>query len=303
MQLSLIVLFAGAGAACVQAQTRPAITGISHIAVYSTDAAATQHFYADELGGKKMPDPESPQGTCYYFSSIQYVEVLPVPAGQGISRLAHIGYVTVDAEGLRTYVAAHGFASATEVKTGTDGSKWFSVPDPEGNVVEFVQPADPKAAPMPGVMSSRMIHVGFMVRSRAAEDKFYRDLLGFRPYWFGAMHPEKLDWVSEQTPEGHDWLEYMLVGDGSDTPLDHVDARELGVLNHFSLGVANMEQAFTRLFAEDRLSPRHDGPQVGRDGKWQANLYDPDQVRVEFMEFQPSAKPCCSSFTADSPLN
>ena len=46
---------------------------------------------------------------------------------------------------------------------------------------------------------------------------------------------------------------------------------------------------------------RHDGPQMGLDGKWQANLYDPDGTRVELMEFQPVIKPCCSSFTADSP--
>ena len=55
-----------------------------------------------------------------------------------------------------------------------------------------------------------MIHVGFLVHSREAEDKFYRDLLGFRPYWFGGMHDDKIDWVSQQVPDGHDWLEYML---------------------------------------------------------------------------------------------
>ena len=42
-----------------------------------------------------------------------------------------------------------------------------------------------------------------------------------------------------------------------------------------------MEKAVTTLYAEDRLSPRHDGPQMGKDGKWQANLYDPDGTRVE----------------------
>src|SRR4051812_15453310 len=81
-----------------------------------------------------------------------------------------------------------------------------------------------------------------------------------------------------------------------------VDQRQLGVLNHFSIGVPNMEEAVTTLYREDRLSPRHDGPQMGLDGKWQANLYDPDGTRVELMEFQPVMKPCCSAFTADSPV-
>jgi len=41
--------------------------------------------------------------------------------------------------------------------------------------------------------------------------------------------------------------------------------------------------------------------QMGKDGKWQANFYDPDGTRVELMEFQPVMAPCCSAFTAESP--
>ena len=155
----------------------------------------------------------------------------------------------------------------------------------------------------PAGVSSRVIHVGFLVHNKAAEDAFFKDALGFRPYWFGAMQPGSVDWVSEQVPDGHDWLEYMLVGDGSDTPVAKVDQRALGVLNHFSLGVPNMEQAMTTLISAQRVSPRHDGPQMGKDGKWQANFYDPDGTRVEFMEFQPVMKPCCSPFTASSPAD
>jgi hypothetical protein len=42
---------------------------------------------------------------------------------------------------------------------------------------------------------------------------------------------------------------------------------------------------------------------MGRDGKWQYNLWDPDDVRVELMEYSASEKPCCSEFTAISPTN
>jgi hypothetical protein len=112
-----------------------------------------------------------------------------------------------------------------------------------------------------------------------------------------------VDWVSQQTPDGRDWLEYMMVGPGSDVPQEKVDARQLGVLNHLSLGVPNMQTAVTMLYREDRLGARHDGPQMGLDGKWQANLYDPDGTRVELMEFQPVTKPCCSPFTADGPVS
>jgi catechol 2,3-dioxygenase-like lactoylglutathione lyase family enzyme len=285
-------------------QKRPPITGISHMAVYTSDPVAAEHFYADELGAAKETDPENPKGTVYRFSERQYVEVLPLPAGHGISRLDHVGFVTTDATALHGYLAGKGYQTIEAVQTGSDGGKYFFTRDPEGNRVEFVEPAAHPVRASAALVSPRIIHVGFLVKDRAAEDRFYSELLGFRPYWYGAMHEGKVDWVSQQVPDGHDWLEYMMAGPGSDTPdANKVDARQLGVMNHFSLGVPNMEKAVTALYADDRIrySPRHDGPQMGKDGKWQANLYDPDGTRVELMEFQPVIKPCCSAFTANSP--
>jgi catechol 2,3-dioxygenase-like lactoylglutathione lyase family enzyme len=286
------------------APKRPAITGISHMCVYASNLGASDHFYATDLGAAKAPDPQNPKGTRYYFSPTQFVEVLPLPTGQDISRMACVAYNTADAKGLLEYLRASGVNGASEVHEDSDGTRWFDVKDPEGNEVQFVQPGRPIEMPVDAKpIGTRIIHMGHLVHSREAEDRFYKDALGFRPYWFGAKQPDKIDWVSQQVPDGHDWLEYMLVGDGSDTPLSKVDQRQLGVLNHFSIGVRNMEQAVTTLIGEDRLSPRHDGPQMGRDGKWQANLYDPDGTRVELMEFQPVTKPCCSPFTADSPVD
>ena len=40
---------------------------------------------------------------------------------------------------------------------------------------------------------------------------------------------------------------------------------------------------------------------MGRDGKWQLNLYDPDFTRIELMEFKPIEKPCCSEFQGRHP--
>ncbi|MGN6375326.1 MAG: VOC family protein [Sphingomonas sp.] len=277
---------------------RPAITGISHLAVYSADPAASARFYTASLGARRGPDPENSRGARYYFSPTQFVEVLPLPAGHGLDRLAHVAYQTSDAAAMRAYLAAHG-VTVSAVAQG-DGSRWVTTHDPEGNTVQFVETTSPVPA-VEGAISTHMIHAGYMVHDRAAEDRFYRDLLGFRPYWYGAMKAGAVDWVSQQVPDGHDWLEYMLVGPGSTTPLDHIDHNELGVLDHLSLGVTNMEAAVTTLINGDRLRPRHDGPQMGRDGKWQANLYDPDGTRVELMEFQPVTKPCCSPFTAASP--
>jgi len=297
------LLVLGAGSSDMAAQgTRPAVIGISHMCVYAKDIAASDYFYAHILGATKGSDPQDSTGVRYYFSATQFVEVLPLPVEHTISRMGCVAYNTTDAARMRHWIEGRGVGKPSELKTGADGSRWFDVKDPEGNEIQFVQSGKPPsldAAVKP--ISTRIIHVGYLVHNRAEEDRFYKDALGFRPYWFGAMQPGKVDWISQQVPDGHDWLEYMMVGEGSDVPLDRVNQGELGVLNHFSLGVVNMERAVTILMQQDRLSPRHDGPQMGKDGKWQANLYDPDGTRVELMEFQPVMKPCCSEFTAPSP--
>jgi catechol 2,3-dioxygenase-like lactoylglutathione lyase family enzyme len=302
--LRYALILIGATPWALAQQDRPAITGISHMCIFSHDLGATDNFYAHILGATKGADPQDPAGIRYYLSPTQFVEVLPLPPEHTISRMACVAYNTADASALRLYLRAHGVDNTSELRNGSDGSRWFDAKDPEGNEVQFIQSGRaPVLPPSAQPIANRIIHVGYLVHSRDAEDRFYREVLGFRPYWFGAMQPDHVDWISQQVPDGHDWLEYMMVGDGSDSPVSRVDERQLGVLNHFSLGVRNMEEAVTTLIQQDRLSPRHDGPQMGKDGKWQANLYDPDGTRVELMEFQPVTKPCCSPFTAESPTN
>ncbi|HEX4039254.1 MAG TPA: VOC family protein [Acidobacteriaceae bacterium] len=288
------------------AQTRPAIIGVSHIAVYASDAAAAGHFYAQQLGLRKAPDPERADGACYYVNREQYVEVLPLPAGAGDNRLDHIAWMTRDADALRRYLGSHAITIPDTIQHGSDGSLWFEVTDPEANKVEFVQPpaalltesAERLTVAGADPIGRRMIHVGMVVHDRAKEDTFYRDILGFRPYWFGGMHEDRPQWVSQQVPDGRDWLEYMLPTQSDPSPLPQ---KTMGVMNHFSIAVANMEETVTTLYSGDRLGDTPARPQIGRDGKWQFNLYDPDGTRAELMEYSAAAKPCCSEFTAADP--
>lgn len=294
----------GIGALASHAQERPKITGISHLAVYTSDAAATDHYYREVIGAAKQPDPENPAGVKYALSATQYVEVLPLPANAGINRMDHAALNTSDAEGMRKYLAAKGWKTPASVTKVKDGSRRFAVNDPEGNKIEFVQPpASAKPIDAPKVIGNHVIHVGFLVHSREAEDKFYRDLLGFRPYWYGGMTDAKTDWVSQQVPDGHDWVEYMLSGGpGTGIPAS-MSQQTLGVLDHFAVGEHSVPDTFKKMVAENRLgNGRHDqAPKIGKDGKYQFNLYDPDGIRAELMNFKATEKPCCSPFTADDP--
>jgi catechol 2,3-dioxygenase-like lactoylglutathione lyase family enzyme len=140
-----------------------------------------------------------------------------------------------------------------------------------------------------------LIHVGFVVGDSTRMDAFYREVLGFRPYWHGGMQPGRTDWVSLQVPDGRDWLEYML-----HVPPD-ASHHTLGVMNHVSLGVENMDSTEALLKATGWTPHGEEHKQMGLDGKYQLNVFDPDDVRVEFMAFTPSQDPCCSPFTGPHP--
>ena len=98
------------------------------------------------------------------------------------------------------------------------------------------------------------------------------------------MTDERTDWVDMRVPEGSDWLEYML-----NQP--HPSVRTRGVMNHLALGVPSAAKAYEKVAAVAKEKPK-----IGRDGKWQLNLYDPDLTRAELMEPAPVQKPCCSDF-------
>jgi catechol 2,3-dioxygenase-like lactoylglutathione lyase family enzyme len=297
-----LIAFVAAAAVAQNPPARPKITGISHLAVYTSDPAATERYYTVIVGAAKLPDPENPQGARYALSPIQFIEVLPLPAGQGVNRLDHAAFNTESADGMRRYLAAKGWKTPAHVVKGSDGSRWFEVLDPEGNKIQFVEPpAHPKPVNATNAIGHHIIHVGFLVHDRGAEDKFYRDLLGFRPYWWGGREG-KVEWVSQQVPEGHDWLEYMLAaGPGTGIPAS-MSQNTLGVLDHFSIGVASVPDAYKVLQAGNRLDGRHDqAPKIGLDGKYQFNMYDPDGIRTEVMNFHATEKPCCSEFTAEDP--
>jgi hypothetical protein len=98
------------------------------------------------------------------------------------------------------------------------------------------------------------------------------------------MTDTRADWVDMRVPDGTDWLEYMM-NLRDETP------HTLGVMNHLALGVPSTQAGFETVVSRG-LNP--DKPKIGRDGKWQLNLYDPNLTRVELMEPKPVEKPCCS---------
>jgi catechol 2,3-dioxygenase-like lactoylglutathione lyase family enzyme len=278
-----------------QPPNRPRITGIDHVSFYTTDPEGVKQLYPGTLGLASAAPLES-GGLVRYIVGKQWVGYSTAPDAKSSDRMDHVAFTTDDLTALRTYLAANG-VKVPAIEERSDHSLGFTVLDPEGHRIEFVERSKKEAvAPVPeSAVSRHMIHTGFVVHKRDAEDHFYRDLLGFRPYWHGGMQPGETDWVSLQVPDGTDWLEYML------RQPEHPDQRTNGVMNHISLGVADMKKAQAMLESHGWKPHGAEKAQMGKDGKWQLNLFDPDLTRIELMEFKPVEKPCCSDFTAPHP--
>jgi catechol 2,3-dioxygenase-like lactoylglutathione lyase family enzyme len=255
-------------AASLFAQTRPPIIGVAHVALKTNDLAAARQFYGHDLG---LAEPGL---GIFKVNDHQSIKLSGSLKDDAEDRLTNIAFETTNAKQLRDYLASRG------VKVSLSGMT-LSVKDPEGRAIEFVQ----YESLLNAGTSQRIIHAGFIVQDRAAEDRFYKDILGFTEMWHGGKTDTEISWVDMRVPDGDDWLEYMLnVHDP--TP------KTRGVMNHLALGVPNMEAAYKSL--TDRGVNLTEKPKIGRDGKWQLNLYDPNLTRVELMEPKPVETPCCS---------
>ncbi len=275
--------------------SRPPIVGVAHIGLKTSDINAADNFYGHVLGYDHF-SLDKPTGglmlNYYKVNDHQYIEIFPTLANPTEDRLSHIAFETTNIQQLRDYLAAHGVKVPATLKPGLDKNLSMMIKDPEGHNVEFVQY-------MPGSLhsnnfgkflaatriSQRMIHVGITVQDREAADRFYKDTLGFKMIWYGGMTNDKTDWVDMRVPDGTDWLEYML-------NVHSPSPKQLGVMHHFALGVDSIQPAYKTVMSRG-YNPQQP-PKIGRDGKWQLNLYDPDLTRAELMEFKPVETPCCS---------
>jgi len=273
---------------------RPHILGIDHVAFFTTAPEGVKKLYGDVLGLASVA-PVEPGATLQYMIGKQWVGFRPAPDPKSTDRMDHVALATDNIVALRKYLTAQGI-KVPQIQGRSDHSLFFVVNDPEGHTLEFVERGKSEAAaPAASAVSRHMIHAGFLVYKQQSEDHFYREILGFRPYWHGGMKDDETDWLALQVPDGTDWVEYML------NQPEHPDLQLTGVMNHISLGVADIKKAQATLESRGWKPHGDEKAQMGRDGKWQLNLYDPDLVRVELMEFKPVQKPCCSEFSGPHP--
>jgi catechol 2,3-dioxygenase-like lactoylglutathione lyase family enzyme len=270
-----------------QAVTRPPIVGVANIALETNDMPAAQLFYATGLGfGELSPGR-------FKVNDRQYIYLSPNLKSETQDRLDHIAFETTNVKKLSAYLASrHVLAPAP--RKDADGNLSLVLQDPDQHNVEFVQYTSGSLQSrnfgkllLKTRVSEHIIHVGVTVVDRAAADHFYKDLLGFKMTWYGGPEDGTTKWVDMRVPDGSDWLEYMLI---SKTPTP----KQLGVLHHLALGVPDIQAGFKTVTGRGITPPQP--PKIGRDGKWQLNLYDTTYTRTELMEPKPVETPCCSVY-------
>ena len=286
--LGLVLLWC-AVAVAAQEPKRPRIMGVAHAAFYVHDIEQSRAFYKTFLGYDEAFPLKNPDGTLSLtfikINDRHYIELFPEREA-GSDRLAHVAVETSDAEGMRLYLKARGITVPDRVSTGRIGNTSFSVQDPDGHTLEFVQ-NEPSSLPvlargqlMTGDAVSRdMRHLGILVGALDQAMSFYRDVLGFRETWRGSRDGKGLSWVNLQVPDGDDYIEFMLY---RDLP----EPAKRGSQHHIALFVPDIAKAEATLKARAAKAGYTQAMEIrtGINRKRQLNLYDPDGTRSELME-------------------
>jgi catechol 2,3-dioxygenase-like lactoylglutathione lyase family enzyme len=279
-----------------QAAERPKITGIANIAVRVDDLGEARRFYSNVVGMAEAFQTRDRDVAgdlaCFKVNDHQYVEVSPTLNSADEDRLIRIGFETTDARKLRDYLAGKGVAVPAKVEKDANGNRSFTVKDPDGHTVQFVQYMGGSihsrnfGRNMPDTrISDQMLHVGVRVTDSARADAFYKGILGFRLQWKGGRTDDRAEWISMMVPDGYDWLEYMV----SQTP---PTPRQLGVLHHYALGTLDIQTVYRTVVERGYKPPQE--PAIARDSRWLLQLYDRNYTRTEMMIRKPVQTPCCS---------
>jgi len=263
---------------------RPQIIGIAYVAFQTSDLAKARSFYGNLLGYPEVAPPGRKHVAVFAVNDRQRLIIHDGLPPDRDERLLALAFETPSIDAMRMFLKEHAPPIA-EATVDTDaGGKQIEVADPDGHHVRFVErdrrPASQTQERTDKRISRRILHAGLTIREVSAADAFYKDALGFSEIWRGGRTPDVTSWINMRVPDATEYLEYMLVA------TDRVDRRELGTLHHVALLVPDMQEAL--LIVRSRTAPDDPNhratPQIGRNNRWQLNLYDPDGTRIEFME-------------------
>lgn len=253
------------------------IYGLSHVGVKSADIERSCAFYRDFLGfaeqcrlnylvtGELML-------VCFKVSEEQWIEVF-TGLKQGENRMHQIAFRVADAEKIRVHLEERGLDVPPATPKGQMGNFNFVVPDPSGQIIEFVQhlpngitERDRGAFLPDSRISSRICHARINAHNVDTLAYFYGELgMSVVKNQAGAMSER---WL---TTTAGDRIECV--------PGDDAGAR-------FSLAVPSVAAAREKLehSAYRKHYPRLLTCELGSDGRRFLDLFDPDGTCIRLVE-------------------
>jgi catechol 2,3-dioxygenase-like lactoylglutathione lyase family enzyme len=235
----------------VETRRPPQVFGIAAVKLRVSDLAKARAFYNHFLGFAWRH--ETSTSATVGINDLQLVELEVGPPGPD-GRLLRVVLAASTSENLRD-------------------------PDEHILLLRAEEPAGVFMHPGGERIATHIAHVGLLVDRLAPSLAFYGEH-GFQETWRGSADGQRLSWVNLRVPDGDDYLELMLY-DQRPSP------EQTGVKHHICLATQNVAYAVAVLESRRGEYTRPIEIKVGRNGKRQANLFDPDGTRVELMEPAP----------------
>ena len=125
VSIFLVLMLVGSGYAQPSGISRPKITGIDHVAFYTTDSIADFRFW-NVLGIGTAGPIESGQ-TVRFAIGRQWVGYSPAPDLASTDRMDHVAFATDDCEALRNYLRSKGVKVPDSVEQLKNGGRSFAL--------------------------------------------------------------------------------------------------------------------------------------------------------------------------------
>lgn len=279
--LGLILSFFLGSISMSQAQSiqRPEIWGIAKMTFLVSDYNLSRDYYDKFLGFSEAFSYPSEIGKVLSFkvNDRQFLEFVEDTQAKDKKRMVSVSFETPHAEQMRQYLQSQGQKVPDKTTIDGAGNEVFSVVDPYGNRIEFIQwKANSLHQLSKGKyisdrrISKRIHHVGLYSTQIMDNDPFYVGIMKFT---------EVMRYPDDKSVAP--FMIYLGMGECTENiefyPLDDQN------FNHPCFLVDDMQETIYTL-KERRTTQNMSKPMIGKGRRWILNITTSDQTRVEFTE-------------------
>jgi catechol 2,3-dioxygenase-like lactoylglutathione lyase family enzyme len=265
----------------LNAQEKPRIIGMAHMAYYVSDLKQARGYYEGFLGFEEAFTLKNPDGTDHVvfikINDHQFIELYAEPV-KNYGFIHDAGFETNDAKGMRDHLASIGVTVPANVTKNEEGDLSFDFLEPSGFTIQIVQymPGSKVTASRgqfipPGRISDHIDHIGLLIKDRDETWKFYSDAFGFI---------KEGDGSKMEVPGSTDRFELGWERRKPEEARFHIK-------DHICLSNANVPKMTSQVAARPQMKEFPDAiadvHQLG-NGKNVVELYDLNKNRVEVME-------------------